>query len=172
MRLGELSKVRRVALDESSRAKGHEYVTLFADADADPARRRVILVAKGKDAATVEAFEANLRAHHGKPSQIEAVSIDLSPAFISGVSEHLPHAQITFDKFHVIAHASQAIDKMRRIEQKLDPSLKGKRWVLLKDRAALTAAPHSPLVFQQSPILCLACGTCIPASKGERTASM
>ena len=141
----DLSEVRRVALDETSRAKGHAYVTLFADADPDPARRRVIFVAEGKDAATVEAFEANLRAHHGKPSEIESVSIDMSPAFISGVSEHLPHAQITFDKFHVIAHASEALDKMRRIEQKLDPNLKGKRWVLLKDRASLTAAQRTEL---------------------------
>ena len=141
----DLSEVRRVALDETSRAKGHEYVTLFADADPDPARRRVIFVAEGKDAATVEAFKANLCAHHGKPSEIEAVSIDMSPAFISGVSEHLPNAQITFDKFHVFAHASEAIDKMRRIEQKLDPGLKGKRWVLLKDRAALTVAQRSEL---------------------------
>ena len=141
----DLSEVRRVALDETSRAKGHEYVTLFADADADPERRRVIFVAEGKDAATVEAFEANLRAHHGRPSEIEAVSIDMSPAFISGVGEHLPNAQITFDKFHLIAHASEAIDQMRRIEQKLDPGLKGKRWVLLKDRAALTVAQRSEL---------------------------
>jgi hypothetical protein len=34
---------------------------------------------------------------------------------------------------------------MRRIEQKLDPSLKGKRWVLLKDRAALTVAQRFEL---------------------------
>ena len=120
----------------------HESVTLFADADSDPARRRVIFVAEGKDAATVE---ANLRAHHGKSSEIEAVSIDRSPAFTSGVREHLPSAQITFDKFHVIAHASEAIDQMRRIEQNLDPSLRGKRWVLLKDRAALPATQRSEL---------------------------
>ena len=48
-------------------------------------------------------------------------------------------------KFHVIAHASEAIDEMRRIEQKLDPSLKGERWVLLKDRASLTVAQRAEL---------------------------
>ena len=75
----------------------------------------------------------------------EAVGIDLSPAFIRGVSEHLPDAQITVDKFHLISHASQAIATMRRIEQKLDPSLKGERWVLLMHRAALTVAQRSEL---------------------------
>jgi len=141
----DFSEVRRVALDETSRAKGQNYVTLFADADPDPAKRRVIFVAEGKEATTVEAFAANLRAHHGKPTQIDSVSIDMSPAFIRGVTDHLPNAQITFDKFHVIAHASEAIDKMRRLEQKREPSLKGLRWVLLKDRGKLTAAQRTEL---------------------------
>ncbi len=62
----------------------------------------------------------------------------MSPAFIKGVTEHLPKAAITFDKFHVIAHASAAVDKMRRLEQKTDPALKGLRWALLKDRSKLS----------------------------------
>jgi hypothetical protein len=61
----------------------------------------------------------------------------MSPAFIKGVSEHFPNAQVTFDKFHVIAHASAAIDETRRFEQKIDPSIKGLRWALLKDRRAV-----------------------------------
>ena len=44
---------------------------------------------------------------------IESVSIDMSPAFIKGVSENLPSARVTFDKFHVIKHASEAIDQTR-----------------------------------------------------------
>jgi transposase len=137
----DLSEVRRVAIDETSRAKGHEYVTLFADAEA----RRVIYVAEGNEAETVKAFAANLRTRHGKPSQIESVSIDMWPAFIRGVTDHLPQAQITFDKFHVISHASTAIDAMRRSEQKLDPTLKGMRWALLKDRAKLARAQRADL---------------------------
>jgi transposase len=46
-------------------------------------------------------------------------------------------ARITFDKFHVITHASAAVDKTRRIEQKTDPTLKGVRWALLKDPTRL-----------------------------------
>jgi transposase len=56
---------------------------------------------------------------------IVSVSIDMSPAFIKGVTDKLPNARITFDKFHVIAHASQAVDKTRRAEQRTDPTLKG-----------------------------------------------
>jgi transposase len=40
-------------------------------------------------------------------------------------------------KFHVIGHASMAVHKMRRIEQRTDKSLKGMRWTLLKDTAKL-----------------------------------
>jgi transposase len=141
VRAADFSEVRRIAIDETSRAKGHDYVTLFADAEA----RKVIYVAEGNEAVTVEGFAGNLCAHHGKPTQIEVVSIDMWPAFIRGVTDHLPNAQITFDKFHVIAHASTAIDKTRRLEQKLDPSIKGLRWALLKDRSKLNAAQRAEL---------------------------
>jgi len=137
----DLSEVSRLAIDETSRAKGHDYVSLFAD----EARSRVIFVAEGNEAETVAAFAANLRAHRGKPSEIASVSIDMWPAYIRGVSEHLPNAQITFDKFHVISHASTAIDEMRRREQKLDPSLKGLRWTLLKDRGKLASEQRAEL---------------------------
>lgn len=131
----DLSEVSRLGIDETSRAKGHDYVSLFADEQ----KSRVIFVAEGNEAETVEAFAKNLSAHRGKPSEIASVSIDMWPAYIRGVSDHLPNAQITFDKFHVISHASEAISEMRRREQKLDPRLKGLRWTLLKDRAKLRA---------------------------------
>lgn len=135
------SEVRRLAIDETSRAKGHDYVSLFADAD----ERKVLYVAEGREAQTVAGFAANLRAHQGKPTQIESISIDMSPAFIAGVEEHFPNAQITFDKFHVISHASDAITETRREEQKLDPTLKGLRWVLLTDRAKLSGSQRAEL---------------------------
>jgi transposase len=73
------------------------------------------------------------------------VSIDMSPAFIKGVSDELPNAQITFDKFHVVAHANAAVDKTRRIEQRTEKSLKGLRWTLLKDVFSLKPAAGAAL---------------------------
>lgn len=131
--LADLSEVRALAIDETSRARGHDYVTLAADA----LERRVLFVTQGRDAKTVEALAAHLDEHGCPPKQIESVSIDMSPAFIKGCAQHLPNARITFDKFHVIAHASSAVDRMRRIEQRTDGSLKGMRWSLLKDRSRL-----------------------------------
>lgn len=131
--LADYSHVKALAIDETSRARGHDYVTLAADA----AERRVLFVTEGRDARTVQALATHLDDHGCPPEQIESVSIDMSPAFIKGCAEHLPQARITFDKFHVVAHASTAVDKMRRIEQRTDRSLKGMRWSLLKDRSRL-----------------------------------
>jgi transposase len=130
----DLSAVDAVAFDETSYKRGHNYLTLAADTDA----RRVIFVTEGNDADTIGVFAEYLRAHKADPENIKLASIDMSPAFLKGVTDNLPDVRITFDKFHVIAHASQAVDKMRRSEQKADPTLKGLRWTLLKDRSKLS----------------------------------
>jgi transposase len=137
----DLSEVTAVAIDETSSRRGHNYLTIAADTD----ERKVVFVTEGKDAKTVAGFADWLTAHKGSPEQVRLVGIDMSPAFIRGVSEHLPSARITFDKFHVVAHASAAVDQMRRLEQRTDPSLKGLRWTLLKDRGRLSDESRADL---------------------------
>jgi transposase len=149
--LADFSGVEALAIDETSRARGHDYITLVADA----VRRRVLFVTEGKDAKTIEALAEDLQAHGCPPEQIASVSIDMSPAFIKGVSAQLPNARITFDKFHVVWHANAAVDKMRRIEQRSDKSLKGLRWSLLKDRSRLkpeAAADLDALIARQASV--------------------
>jgi transposase len=138
----DLSGVRHLAIDETSRARGHDYLTLAAD--AAPARRAVIFLTEGREAQAIERLAADLAAHGGDPEAIESVSIDMSPAFIRGCGA-LPNARITFDKFHVIAHASAALDATRRAEQKTDPALKGLRWTLLRERSHLNARARAEL---------------------------
>jgi len=137
----DLSELTVVSIDETSCRRGHDYLTLVADL----VKRRVVFVTAGKDAATIGAFAAYLGEHDGAPEQVQSASIDMSPAFIRGVTDHLPNARITFDKFHVVAHASKAVDRTRRQQQKSDPSLKGLRWVLLKDRAKLNSEQRADL---------------------------
>jgi transposase len=137
----DLSAVAAVAIDETSSRRGHNYLTIAADAEA----RKVVFVTEGRDAKTITRFADYLTAHNATPGQVRSVSIDMSPAFISGVTEQLPNARITFDKFHIIAHASAAVDKMRRLEQRTDPSLKGLRWTLLKDRGRLSEEGRADL---------------------------
>jgi len=129
----DLPAVRELAIDETSRARGHDYITLAADAT----ERRVIAVAEGRGADSIAQLTTELQSRHCPAEQITSVSIDMSPAFIRGCAEHLPNARVTFDKFHVIGHANAAVDRMRRIEQRSDKSLKGMRWSLLKNRASL-----------------------------------
>jgi transposase len=130
----DLATVETVAIDETSYRRGHNYLTLVADANA----RKVVFVTEGKEADTIAAFAEHLRAHCGAPENITSASIDMSPAFIKGVTDNLPNARITFDKFHVIAHAGDAVSIMRREEQRKDPALKGLRWTLLKDKSKLS----------------------------------
>ena len=130
-----LSALSSIAIDETSYRRGHSYLTLVADADA----RKVVFVSKGRGADNIAGFVQHLRTHNGAADDITTACLDMSPAFIKGVTDHLPKAAITFDKSHVVAHASQAVDQMRRIEQRTDPALKGLRWALLKDRSKLSS---------------------------------
>jgi transposase len=129
------AKVTNVGCDETSSRKGHNYVTVFADMN----NGEVIYVTKGKNSQTIKAFAEELSNHGAKPEQITDIAIDMSPAFISGVNEHLPNADITFDKFHVIQLLNKAMDEVRRTEQKKNPLLTGSRYVWLKNPENLTA---------------------------------
>ncbi len=129
----DFSAARELAIDETSRVRGHGYVTLATDAG----ERRVVAVTEGRDAATVAAIVGALSAHGCPLEQIDSASIDTPQAFIKGCAKNLPNARITFDKFQVSWHANAAVDKTRRVEQRSDPALrptlKGMRSALLKD---------------------------------------
>ena len=56
---------------------------------------------EGKSHETVTAFKEDLTAHKGVPENVTDASIEMSKAFIKGVTEEFPNAQITFDKFHL-----------------------------------------------------------------------
>ncbi len=84
---------------------GHDYITLAADA----VERRVLAVAEGRSAETVKALADELASRGCDPAQVTSVSIDMSPAFIKGCTDHLANPRITFDKFHVVWHARTAV---------------------------------------------------------------
>ena len=135
------SDVTRVAFDETASRRGHNYVTLFVDL----MRRRVLFVAEGKDAATVEAFANDLAAHGGDPAAIAEVGIDMSPAFIAGTAQSLPNAAITFDKFHLVKLINEAVEEVRRAEQKSRAELKNSRYLWLKNPPNLSERQRAQL---------------------------
>ena len=126
-----LKNLKRIAIDEISVRKGHQYLTVVLDMIAGA----VIFVGDGKGAAALEPFWKRLR--HSK-AKIEAVAMDMSPASISAVSAHLPEATIVFDHFHVIKLFNDKLSDLRRdlyreMKDKLHKDvLKGTRWLLLK----------------------------------------
>ena len=133
--LNDYTEVTKMGMDETSLAKGHDYVTLFVDLD----KKKTMFVAEGKDNATVKAFVADLARHQGDANKITDVSCDMSPAFIKGVKENLPKANITFDKFHIVKIINEAVDEVRRQEAAKNPLLKGSRYIFLKNERNLTA---------------------------------
>ena len=110
----DFSDVFVIGVDETSRKKGHNYITLAVDFEDS----KVIFVCEGKDSSTITSLSEDLQNHNGDPSNIKSVCCDMSPSFISGISTELPKAEITFDKFHVMQAMNEAVDEVRKEEQK------------------------------------------------------
>lgn len=135
----DLSGLERAGIDETSSRRGQHYVSVFADLD----EHRAVYVTEGRDRATVREFSRFLETHGGDPDDISEVCQDMSGAYLAGVLEHLPAAEITFDRYHIRQHLSKAIDEVRRAEAKQHKGLlKNTRYLWLKRPAKLTAKQH------------------------------
>lgn len=131
----DYSEVKRVGIDETSARRGQDYISFFFDLD----QRRLLFGTAGKDHETVKAFTEDLKAHKGAPDNVTAACIDMSKAFIKGVREALPNAEITFDPFHLIQLMNDALGKVRAEEARLFPKLlHGSRYAFLKNPENLT----------------------------------
>ena len=133
--------VKSLGVDETSKAKGHDYISIFADLE----KRKVMFITEGKDHKTVKKFAKDFTKHRGQVEKLKEVCCDLSPAFIKGVTENLPNAEITFDKFHVLRIINTAVDQVRREEAQTQSILKHSRYVVLKNRKNLTKKQQSKL---------------------------
>lgn len=147
---GRLDGLFRIGVDEISWRKHHKYLTLVVDHD----RGKVVWGAKGKDAATMDAFFDELGP--SRCAQIQAVSMDLGPAFLKSVKApgHAPQAVVCADPFHLVKLVSEALDEIRRelwraLRAQPDPtyakSFKGARWALLKNPDTLTETQEAQL---------------------------
>lgn len=128
----DLKGVRYLAIDEISTGKGHRYLTVVIN----PETGEVLFVGDGKGSDALAPFWKRLQR---SGTNIEAVAIDMSPAYIKAVSENLPEAAIVFDHFHVIKLVNDKLSNLRRqlfneatgpLQKKV---LKGTRWLLLKN---------------------------------------
>jgi transposase len=78
--------------------------------------------------------------HNSDASRIKQVCIDMSAAFIKGVTENLTEAEITFDKFHAVKLLNEAVDEVRRSESQNRLELKHSRYLWLKNESRLSVA--------------------------------
>ena len=132
-KLDDMSQVRIAGIDETSLRKGQNYITVVHDLE----QKRLLFACEGRSHQSVLDFADELKAHGGEPGQIQHVCQDMSAAYAKGVGAALPQAQISYDRFHVVAMANQAMDEVRRQEMHSEPqavkqALGGNKAKLLK----------------------------------------
>jgi transposase len=104
-----------IGVDEKAFRKGHRYVTLVNDLD----RSRVLYVAEDRKQSSLDGFWKSITAE--QLAAIEGVAMDMWDPYETSLRQHLPDAErkIVYDKFHVAKHLGEAVDRVRRAENKL-----------------------------------------------------
>lgn len=129
----DVSQVKTLSVDEVSKRRGHDYLTVLSEPKSAGQPSRVLFVTEGKRAG------AFLERRGVPASQIENVCLDMSAAFRLGVRQTFQNAAMVFDCFHVVGMAQRALDQVRRRERAAFPEeLHGKRWLILKSYEKLS----------------------------------
>ena len=124
--------LRQMGVDEKAFRKGHSYMTVVCDLE----RSTVEYVAEGRTMESLACYYTSLKAK--QLAGVEAVAMDMWEPYVKATMEHVPLAseKIVFDRFHIMKHLNEAVDKVRREEhreltKKRDDTLKGtKHWWL------------------------------------------
>ncbi len=123
-----------IGIDETSTKRGHNYVSTVVDMDS----KRVLFVTQGKDQSVAEKAAKHLENKGCPVSNIQHISIDMSPAFIHGTIKYFPESKITFDKFHIVKLLNEAIDEVRKMMRKGNSEIKGSKYLFLKKKTDLS----------------------------------
>ena len=127
-----LKDLKYIGVDEVARAKGHDYMTLIYNMVTG----HLIGVETGRKSEVLINFLKGIPEEITE--KIEAVAMDMGPAYQAAVRQCLPNADIVFDRFHVMQNYNKTISNQRRIEfrkaNKEDKELlKGTHYLLLKN---------------------------------------
>lgn len=133
-----VEEVERVGIDEKSFGSGHSYVSLMTDLDG----HRVLEVVEDRTQAAADLLWQSLP--DSQRRKVRAVAMDMWQPFIASTREHVPRAAIVHDKFHISKHLNDAVDKVRRGENKTlraegDDRLKGTKQLWLAGMNKLSA---------------------------------
>ncbi len=136
---------RHLGVDEIQRGKGQQFWTVLSDL----VRGEVIGLQKDRSEDSLRAL-LNDRLDARQRAAVEAVCMDMHRPYLNVVIEVLARAEAVFDKFHVLQHASGALDEMRRQEFfRAGPAMRthgrGKRWLLLRRWKTLRGSKRAEL---------------------------
>lgn len=145
----KIADLTQLGFDETSSKKGHKYVTIAVDLK----QRRVLFASPGKGADCIEKTVAHLKDKKVAVSSVNQVCIDMSPAFIAGCTAHLPQAEITFDKFHVVKEVNTAMDELRKLERIGNDMLKGHKYTFLANKISPKIETERDLLMAMYPKL-------------------
>ena len=143
-----LRHLELIAIDEISVGKNHRYLTVVLDLLSGA----VVYVGDGKGTDALLPFWRKLKR---SSASVAAVAMDMSPAYITAVTEHLPKATIVFDHFHLIKLLNDKLAALRRdlqreAQQAGTQVLKGTRWLLLKNQENLRAERNEQQRLQEA----------------------
>ena len=123
--------LRQMGVDEIYRGKSDKFLTVVSNLETG----EPLWFGKERKKETLdEFFRTQLRS--GQRRRIEAACVDMWEPFRLSMEEWVPGCRIVYDKFHVIQHANDAVDEVRRAEffrkgRKMRDVVKGKKWLLL-----------------------------------------
>jgi transposase len=129
-----------MGVDEKSFRKGHRYATIVNDLT----RNRVLYVAEDRKQSSLDGFWRTLSTD--QLASIQGVAMDMCEAYENSVRQHLADAdeKIVYDKFHIAKHLGEAVDQVRRGENKQlraagDDRLVGTKYDWLRNPDHLTS---------------------------------
>ena len=141
--------VKRVGVDETSFAKRHEYVTVVSEQGSGG---RVLHVAAGRDTASLVGYLEGLSEE--ERAGMESVSMARHAPYIKAVRQMLAQWRecIAFDKFHVAKYLGEAVDLVRRQENRSlreagDDSLKGSKYSWLRNPDKMSSREWKRFAF-------------------------
>jgi transposase len=123
---------KHLGVDEIQRGKGQHFWTVLSDL----VRGEVIGLQKDRSEDSLRTLLTE-RLDGRQRGAVQAVCMDMHRPYRNVVTEVLSRAEAVFDKFHVLQHASAALDEVRRQEFfRAGPVMRqhgrGKRWLLLR----------------------------------------
>ena len=118
---------------------------------------------KDRSEASLDEFFAWLG--HRKSGRIRLAVMDMWKPFRTSTARHAPQASILFDKFHVLRHLGEALDKVRKSEY---------AWLSGKDRRFIKGQKYTRLAHRENLTLSgrQALKTLLAANKRLNTAYM